>query len=491
MKPRYLTACIVLLSCLYALIFVARGISVHSAPALAETSGTEATALFGIYRAWAGIPVYEPIGNPTSPAFYNFLFYYGFAFLIRLMTSNVVLLPILARYLNLVFLLLTFLIFSLYLFRTRTWTRFKNQTGLHPAAGPLYLSLMITGPLVGWWAFTGRSDLASHFFEWSAFLIFMSCRKEIRPLTCAGLALLFAVSWGFKQSSVVLLTLTFFTLLFRRKFFSALTLGGLFAAIVLLVFKTGGVPYYENTLVLPRIHGFALSHQLYVTATSLLLGCFAYLPAGLFLLFWAGNRKFREDPSVNLLAVVLPCLLVANSLMSSNIGSSKNYFFESFFAGMLFNLSFSASFWKALSASEKKLARRVLAAAGALSLAVVLSYVNPAGGFAKCRLLSPAAMQNLEELRSAVRNAARPVFIETSFHATPWFTGDPQVQPLEPLVYHDSQRYGLYPPFSDLLEERNYGEAFVVSHDSAQAFREAGYQELSALGTYRRFRRDG
>ena len=83
--PDLLAAAVLLFVILNLAVFLLRVVSVWRYGALFTTSGAEPLVIYPVWKALHGLPVYEwPLQYPFSLSIYNYLFYFGYAFFLRL-----------------------------------------------------------------------------------------------------------------------------------------------------------------------------------------------------------------------------------------------------------------------------------------------------------------------------------------------------------------------------------------------------------------------
>jgi hypothetical protein len=167
-------------------VFVTRFWSVISAGGLEPTSGLEGGGAFGIYLVCTKQILYHDFSAIPNGFIFNFLFYEVYGLLVRILGVCDAT-PLIGRLVTLSFLGLAAGVILV-----------ASRPGLERVESGV-LALAVLSPVIGWWAFALRPDIAAIAFLGAALLSFVYYleRPRLSMILLSGGCLLCA--WGFKQ----------------------------------------------------------------------------------------------------------------------------------------------------------------------------------------------------------------------------------------------------------------------------------------------------
>ncbi|MDD3180140.1 MAG: hypothetical protein PHQ04_07270 [Opitutaceae bacterium] len=345
-------------------LFLRRGMAVWSAAAIAPgvivSSGCEQESQFAVWRAIRDQPVYvDSHRQPYAAAYFNWLFYHGYAPLLRRVTATQgdSALPRYGRLITAAGGVAGALAFAWLLFRLDD----RRLIFAAAVAGYVYF-----GPLIGWWAHTVRPDVWALACETGAVVVLLAAGRARPWRAVLASTLLFFAAWSFKQTFVCGLGAAVLFLVARRRWRMA-------AGLV-----TGSVALWTGTLLtLGANYRYALFHVTPYDIFSLRIGLDNLVlalakAAPLVVLAAAAFREgWRNSPNVPLTP------LAADARLLGGIGilvSGPLAFLASCKFGAWVNYYFTFSLMLALygSAWPPPRQRKLGAAAATVSLALVL-----------------------------------------------------------------------------------------------------------------------
>lgn len=227
-------------------VFLVRGVAAARAtampPGVAVTTGCEHESFFGLWRALHHQPVFvDPARVPFAAAYFNWLFYAGYAVPVGWAVSwrSDAVIPLAGRMVTAVGAITgAGLLFWL----------IRRHAAAPPGLAAAVASLVFMGPLTGWWALSVRPDVWALAAETAALGALLSWYRA-RPLQAAlAAAALAYVAWALKQTSLLGLGAALLFLLARRQWRTAGVLAATSAALWLATFALLG-PDYRTALL--------------------------------------------------------------------------------------------------------------------------------------------------------------------------------------------------------------------------------------------------
>lgn len=181
------------------------------------TSGAEWESIFALWKVLQEDALYnDRLLFPYYAVVYNWLYYFSYAAfadaIMDLFSLADPWLPSIARWFSIIA-ILTGIVSAFLAFRRL----FPDRTtySLFCLAAAIYL---MTGPLVGWWVFTIRSDLWAFTAEIIAATLFLSTYPKNRWRSVLYLVIACYVAWSFKQINVYSIGAAGLLVLVRRDF---------------------------------------------------------------------------------------------------------------------------------------------------------------------------------------------------------------------------------------------------------------------------------
>jgi hypothetical protein len=297
----------------------------HTSPGTAITSGCEEESWLNIWNTLNGKPTFpNPLEPPYNAAYFNWLFYKSYSivsgcFVHHLGDSYLILS---GRFFTLAFALLGIGITFLWL------CRIKNVQKNYLLA-LVIAAYVFTGPLVGWWAFTVRPDVAALSFESLSILCLLMWGKKNSWAACIGSAIALQAAWAMKPSYVGGVAVAGLYLLLcigwrQALFFGVLTLTAWGGTLAL-----GGAGLRAALIEAGTNNHFSLELFFLNTSAALLrlTPLLLLLPFTLVTIWKAAqSRTYRtlHDPTVLGIIGVVVCVPLYG-LASAKNGASANY----------------------------------------------------------------------------------------------------------------------------------------------------------------------
>lgn len=407
-------------------VFLVRFISVLHYGALFPTTGGERLAIYPVWKAVHHLPVYQwPLQFPFALALYNYLFYYTYAFYLKLAGAGGADILLWGRLLTPAFAVMGAL---------AQWK--LVQTHLHLRGVRSLLSLLFSlglwfcASIVRQWAITIRPDMAAVALVMIA--LYMVVRRPRFGFVYAGV--FFYLAWSFKQSVVLAFAGVCLFLLFHKRWRDLSVLASVFAVLAAVTILLGTPEYRYNTLVAPGlVQEFSFLHALPIEARSVSANAY-WILAPFALLLAAGARRVDDD--VRLLTTALIVALAGGLVAMSKVGSWDHYLLEAFVAG------------------STLLQMAVFAAPGRLASALVLfGCVQPAIQLAATQsgphqhllgtvgIATPAEYADAAALRDRLAPFKKPIFTDNGIFSLPWFSSGNRAPVLiVNTIFHDATR---------------------------------------------------
>jgi hypothetical protein len=295
------------------------------------TSGAEWESFYAIWKAMNGLEVYtDRLKAPFNAAVYNWLFYQSYGTFTKAVIHALALtdawIPTVGRFFTLVGVCTG--IAAAY----ATFRRLFDYRGETLVLCLAFAVFTFCGPLVGWWAFTQRSDVWAFALEALAVMGFLRCYPRARFRAVVLLAIGCYLAWSFKQINVFAVGGAGLMLLVRRDWPGAALLAAVMIAGWGLTIAFGGAGYYETlfftdfTLVFRAETGLRNLANLAVKTGPTL---FPFTVALVLLVAYADFRRraLAEDAFVLSLFATLICATLAVPAAFQS-GAAENYFFS-------------------------------------------------------------------------------------------------------------------------------------------------------------------
>jgi hypothetical protein len=330
-------------------------------------------------------------------------------------------------------------------------------------------TLIVTGPFVGWWALTARPDGATLVWEMAGLAAAVAATRDDRISWAVASSLCLAGALSFKQTEVVaLLSVIAAWLLARRYAFALVGVSAMIAVGVIGVWL-GGPFYLQNALRAASAASYSGSNLLGQIPNTAVIGLPVFGAAALV----AASGTSRTDHALPAYVAFLVCAAIGVAELA-RVGSSRNYLFPSYAGGAVLLIARLG----ALRVWTNR-ALIVLTAAMSVWLAVLLSYVVVPDRIGRVTL--DVDRSSTEKLRSAIRTATAPTFIENNFEAVPWITGHAESESIDFCVYDNAVSTRIIPrSVEERVRAREYASVFVTGR-LEPVVRSAGYRLVVAF----------
>lgn len=331
---RWMTGFWLVLAALAAVIWLLRLVTMLDRGAYYQTTGFEEVTLHNLSRLRYGDPIYvDCFQYPYRASLFNWFFYCNYGLVVALFNPSEFALPAIARLVTVAWAVTGCV----------TTYRFLARNGPAPESNERWLigSLAIVtwcGPFLGWWTLTARPDVPALVCQFLGLAIVIrdGARLTFPRVLLAGS--LFFLAWSFKQNGVFIFAGTLLALLMRREWQNLVRLGSVFGFLVGLVLVAAEPAYYTNLFQALTLAPFEL-RQLEVILFWVRISWGPLLLVGLtvwlLVLQYPERRAVLQTRAGYFLGVILVETLCFNLLGVRRVGSSANYFFESWLIGML------------------------------------------------------------------------------------------------------------------------------------------------------------
>ena len=403
-------ACVVLMA-----LRVASAVS-FGEPMHLITSGWEQESLYAVWKVIHGMQVYsDPYRIPFAASVYNWLFYGAYGEIIGACLDLFGLgeewLPTVGRVLTLLLALGGVAV---------AHASFATIAGGVPWALRLAFSLFLfAGPLVGFWGFSVRPDIAAFVFDILAVFLFWRFFPW-RPVLAAALCAAAAYgAWALKQGNIIIpVTVTLF-LFFRRDWKPLFTFCGLLIAAYALTMVIGGAGYVAALLETAR-QGFVFANAVHNTLNFVLKsapGLAAFAGLGLAALLVPGlRRRILGDQSMAFALTGLGVAAAVTLPTSAKVGASENYFFALSYFLVLAALIGSA---RIAEGEGGRVVRMVIAVCMLGWVANMGAVATVLVGLKGVTSVAPQHQRSMQ-LRRCMADLAKPVFVDDTYLSLPW-----------------------------------------------------------------------
>ena len=437
------------------------------------TEGREAPAIYGVWRALHGYPLYEwPTRPPYSITLYNFGFYRIYALFSRLVGADGEGLLWAPRAFTAAGGVVGAAVF------VRLGAKLaRPKDGLGWAAlCALAFTIWFGTQFTSWWSISVRPDL------WATALALLGLSAalpgilERRRALLFSASLLFFLAWSFKQSSVWM---------FAGSVVGAVVLGELGAAVALALpcfvacacaLLLGGAAYRFNVLHAPAASAWRVSLLVEVLgrAAPQNVGIFAAFPLALLATKEPALRSFsRLAANQRLIGVTSLLAVVLGTLALGREGSNKNHLLEGYV------LSGLAAWFVVQGFAEMPLLKPWVPATIVLGLAPLvllpllqLARPNAAGRIVLCSRKDGTV---LAELARTIDRLPKPLYSEDEILSLPWHSSEGRY----PALVLDGTWFGV--ARREGLMSREFPFDVLGSGRFASALFPAGHPDLAVL----------
>jgi hypothetical protein len=411
-------------------------LSVWRYGALFATTGGEPLAVYPIWKALHHHPVYQwPLIYPFALGLYNYLFYDGYAFLLRIVGARDADILLWGRVFTTAFAMAGAL---------AQWKLVERCIDLRGARSVLSLllalGLWLSTSLARGWDISVRTDIPAAAMVMIALLVI-----GLRPrLTFLYAGLLFYLAWSFKQSEILVLSGVCLYLIVARRWRDVAMLASTFGALVALTLLLGSPVYRYSLLVAPRMIAWSFAWGMRIAPKTVAANAYWVLaPLALVGVASAGrkgihgsNEEGQLADTVRLLMFAMAVALVGGLAGMTKVGAWNSYLLEAFCAGStLLQLAvFAVPGWLVTG----------LVFFGCVQPAIQI-VTRPSG--AHPHAVGTVGIATAGEYADAVRmtrmmaGLRKPIFTTDELLAMPWFSSEAGVTPLVmDAKYHEATR---------------------------------------------------
>jgi len=94
----------------------------------------------------------------------------------------------------------------------------------------------------------------------------------------------------------------------------------------------------------------------------------------------------------------------------------------------------------------------------------------------------PYKREEAEGVRQIIHSASKPIFVEWSYYALPWNSGQNSSDVVEWGDYFCVRGKGLIVSLEKLIKDKYYAEGFVIEEYWSRLFEHSGYKRLCIVG---------
>ncbi|MFY9852622.1 MAG: hypothetical protein WAK26_01940 [Terracidiphilus sp.] len=405
-------------------MFLLRAVSIWRYGALFGQDSS--LAIYPVWKAVHHLPVYEwPLAYPFSLSLYNYLFYYTYAFFLRLVGASGADIMMWGRFLTPVFPVIGAI---------SQWKLIQHHLNLSGARSAFSLffalGLWFCTSIVRHWALCMRPDIGAVALVMAA--LYVVVRQPRYGFALAGI--LFFLAWSFKQTVVLTFVSVCLFLLLQKRWRDLVVLASVFAALITAALLLGTPEYRYDILVAPGlVREFSFTWASRMAPKSLISNAY-WILAPIALLIVATGR--RMDNTVRLLTLVLFVALAGGLAGMTKLGAWDNYLLEAFVAGStLLQIAVFASPGPWVNA---------LVMYGCIIPSIQLATL-PSGHelhtFGTVEISTPAEYADAVALRDRLFLMKKPIFSTDPMFSLPWISNDNQSPALViDSIFHDATR---------------------------------------------------
>jgi len=471
-----ITECLFVIVCLCILMARIRSTVLDSL--YAQSTGIESPALYGIYKVYRGDPVYVAPSEDPASMVYNYLFYYTYGILARILIQNTENFPVFTH-------LLTFIATCGYLtiLLCYFWAKSKElkcdslKHHLIRTIIVLMPLLVFFGPFFGWWYLTARSDIMAIGLEMVGLIIFLRYYDKLNILTTIIFTLFFWSAWSMKQATIFVWIGTLLILTAQRKWKQLLISIIFFLLFSSVIFLKFGWAYFQHTVLIPLMIPTSWQTSILVGKEALVTGFYIYVPALVFTISYLTNR-IRKNNTINSLLLILFITAMGDILTSKRWACSRNLYFSSFLIAALFTIECIISIWKEKNMRNLQLAIKVMFFSFFFGLLFSSLYLIFPNKFGRIQLLTSLERQESKKIREAIYSSRKPVFVGPAYYALPWNTNQYPSEVVNDAEYCILRGKGIDFALEKKIRERYFAEAFVFDGEWARIFELLGYRRV-------------
>jgi hypothetical protein len=379
------------------------------------TSGWEEEALYTFWKFIHSKPIYEdPYKIPYVSSFFNWLFYYIYGYIIKLVMVVFSLkddwIPTLGHVTTIFISSSLGILF--YKFGRKLLSKKEDRLSLFAIS-----TFVCLGPLMGFWSMTLRPDILALTVEFCAFLYFIRNFEKAPNKTSIVFSLLAYLAWSVKHNYVLVLVGVCLYLIFSKSFRQLIIVVLISWSLYGLTFYFGGEVYRHSILFSQKNLGFQIgvgvkNFSTYaIKSLPILSGFFAAV-----FLHLRGKNTVEKSLIIKVLVSILlfgyPFVLI----LASKYLSSDNYYFSIF-------LYTAVGFVYALSQYNDHKLFKAISTLGSLGtcVAILLILTGRIGN------LSNRYIHNFNlQQQKCIAMLEKPLYTLTTYASLPW------INPTEP-----------------------------------------------------------
>jgi hypothetical protein len=408
-------------------VFLINVISVWHYGALFSSGGNSGVTLYPIWKEIHHLQIYEwPLTYPFSLSLFNYLYYFTYAFFLKVVGASD---PSLMKWGSL------FTPVFAIVGAIAQWKLVGDYLSLRGARSVLSLffalGLWFCTSLVRGWALTIRPDIPSIALVMIALWIVV--RQPRFGFAYAGVV--FYLAWSYKQSAVLSFVGVCLFLAFHRRWRDLSLLVAFFAVLTTATLLLGTPEYRYSILVAPRlVTEFSLMHAIPI-ALKFIVGNAYWVLAPVALILAADGR--RIDSAIRVLVIVFAVALAGGLAGLTKAGAYSEYLLEAFVAG-------STLLQMAVFMAPGRFVNTLLlfgCVQPSIQLATMPSGANNPHTFGTVGIATEAQYQEAVALRERLASMKKPIFTPDGVFSLPWFSTDDRAPALVIEQYfHDATR---------------------------------------------------
>jgi len=467
-------------------LFTVRLRSIVKDSLYSQSSGGEAPGLYGIYKVWLGDPVYPSLKNYPTAMLFNFLFYYGYGYIAKLLVLNPENLPLFTHVLTFIWIVFFLALIYFYLWHKIRRLAFKRNDWMVVAIVFLIPFLAYLGPFTGWWCFTARPDMIAVGFDMIALILFLHFGEQRKIKWIVPVTFFFWLAWSMKQTFVFVWLGVLIVLIKERRLRETVISLAMFLFLSSIIFLRFGKTYIEHVYIASSTDPLSLKQALLVARDVFTVGGYIYIPVIIFIAYYLINRK-EKKPILTKLSIIFMVTTFGNILISTKFASWRNYYFSSFSVAQLFLAEYLLLSWESVSEAKKSVLMKTMLFCFAFGLFLSLAYFIFPNRFGRLELFSSQQREEMRKIRKVIISSAKPVFVEPAYFALPWNSGQYPSDVIEWTTYQGIANAKLVITIESRIRERYYAEAFVFNGMWSRLLEESGYRKIAQCQDIIRF----
>lgn len=453
----------------------------------AQSTGAEFSPLYGIYKAWMGAAVYQPVHDDPTATLYNYLFYYGYGLAGKFLINNPEAFPLGTRLLTLAGVFGFLIVMFYYVWcQSRRLVVGRNSRVIR-AVVLLFPIAAYLGPFTGWFYLSARPDLIAAGLELTALIMFLRFIESDRSKSIVPITLVFWLGWSMKQAAVFVWLGTLAAMGMKQRWKGAVISLTMFLLLTSIPYQMFGRPYIDLTIIVPTMFPWRWQEVIRWASDAFLIGSYIYVPALFFGVKYLIDKKGKESTTLGIVLVILAISLAGNFLLTGKIGSGRYYYFSSFLVGQLFVVQYLVSGWPAMDDARKCISMIMVFIGFSLGIGLSSLYLLFPNQLGRIELMTSQERVEASRLTQIIYSAAKPVFVEASYYALPWNSGQYPSDVINWTFFGVTRgsRFGF--PLEGRIRDRYYAEAFVYDGEWSERFARSGYKRTSRVGSINHF----